>query len=110
MDVRWVSAEGIEHHPAKDLNDLRKRDDGFLWIDIPSCDQGAARVLSETFGFHSMAVRDCVERNHVPKIHAYADHVFTVLHAPELGAGGHVHYLELDQFIGPGYLVTVHGP
>jgi len=23
---------------------------------------------------------------------------------------GHVHYVELDQFIGPRYLVTVHGP
>ena len=40
----------------------------------------------------------------------YADHVFTVLHAPEVGKRGHVHYVELDQFIGRNYLVTVHGP
>jgi magnesium transporter len=33
-----------------------------------------------------------------------------ILHAPQLGTGGHVHYVELDQFIGPRYLVTVHGP
>ena len=26
------------------------------------------------------------------------------------GAGGHVHYVELDQFVGARYLVTVHGP
>jgi len=25
---------------------------------------------------------------------------------PELGSGGHVHYIELDQFVGPNYLVT----
>jgi Mg2+ and Co2+ transporter CorA len=36
--------------------------------------------------------------------------VFVALHSPELGKGGHVHHLELDQFVGPGYLVTVHGP
>jgi magnesium transporter len=36
--------------------------------------------------------------------------VFLALHSPELGKGGHVHHLELDQFVGPGYLVTVHGP
>ena len=36
--------------------------------------------------------------------------MFVVLHAPELGSGGHVHYIELDQFVGPNYLVTVHGP
>jgi Mg2+ and Co2+ transporter CorA len=36
--------------------------------------------------------------------------VFVVLHAPEIGKYGHVHYIELDQFIGIRYLVTVHGP
>ena len=29
---------------------------------------------------------------------------------PERGARGHVHYVELDQFIGPGWIITVHGP
>jgi Mg2+ and Co2+ transporter CorA len=36
--------------------------------------------------------------------------VFIVVHAPEIGAGGHVHYLELDQFVGENFLVTIHGP
>jgi len=40
----------------------------------------------------------------------YPDHVFIVVHAPQIGAGGHVHYLELDQFVGKNFLVTVHGP
>jgi len=62
------------------------------------------------FGFHRLAVRDCVEHNQVAKVHAYSDHVFIVLHAPERGRGGTVHHVELDQFIGPGFLVTVHGP
>jgi Mg2+ and Co2+ transporter CorA len=57
-----------------------------------------------------MAVRECVERNRVPKMHAYPDHVFVVLHTPERGERGHVHYVELDQFVGRNYLVTVHGP
>jgi magnesium transporter len=43
-------------------------------------------------------------------VHVYADHVFVVLHAPERGERGHVHYVELDQFIGPDFLITVHGP
>src|SRR4029450_1313806 len=48
--------------------------------------------------------------NPAPKVHLYTHYVFLALHAPELGKGGHVHHLELDQFVGPGYLVTVHGP
>jgi Mg2+ and Co2+ transporter CorA len=67
-------------------------------------------VLSEVFGFHPMAIRECVVRNRVPKVHAYPDHVFVVLHGPERGERGHVHYIEIDQFVGRNYLVTVHGP
>jgi Mg2+ and Co2+ transporter CorA len=95
---------------SKELRRCWPRDDGLVWVDIPTCDQQAARVLSEVFGFHPLAIRACIERNAVPKVRAYRDHIFVVLHAPELGKGGHVHYVELDQFIGPRYLVTVHGP
>jgi len=81
-----------------------------VWVDIPACDAEGSRVLSEVFGFHPRAVRDCEMRNPVPKVHVYPDHVFVVLHAPEPGASGHVHFVELDQFVGPNYFVTVHGP
>jgi magnesium transporter len=110
MDVRLLTAAGVEEHPAEDLKALLAREDGLVWVDIPTCDEPAARALSEVFGFHPLAVRDSVERNRVARVHAYADHVFVVLHAPELGKAGHVHYVELDQFVGRRYLVTVHGP
>jgi magnesium transporter len=110
MDVRFVSDEGIQQHPVGELEQLLARDDGLVWVDIPVCDQEAARVLAEVFDFHPLAIRACIERNAVPKVRAYQDHIFVILHAPELGKGGHVHYVELDQFIGPRYLVTVHGP
>jgi magnesium transporter len=110
VDVRFVSEEGIQQHSVDELGALLARDDGLVWVDIPSCDERAARVLSETFGFHPLAVQASVERNAVPKVRAYSDHIFVILHAPELGTGGHVHYVELDQFIGARYLVTVHGP
>ncbi len=110
MEVRLISAAGVEQHPVEELETLLGREEGLVWVDIPTCDEEATRVLSHVFGFHPLAIRDCVQRNHVPKVHAYPDHLFVILHAPERGTGGHVHYLELDQFIGPGYLVTVHGP
>jgi magnesium transporter len=110
VDVHFVTETGAEQYPVGELEQLLARDDGLVWVDIPECDEEAARVLSEVFGFHPLAIRACVERNAVPKVRAYRDHIFVVLHAPELGTGGHVHYVELDQFIGPRYLVTVHGP
>jgi Mg2+ and Co2+ transporter CorA len=110
MDVQLIGDTRVVRHRAEDLPALLERGQGLVWVDIPTGDEEAVRVLSEVFRFHPLAIRDCVERNHVAKVHVYPDHVFVVLHAPERGQGGHVHYLELDQFIGPGYLVTVHGP
>ncbi len=110
MDVRLVTASGVEQHTVDELPGLLAADEGIVWVDIPDCDDDAVRVLSEVFCFHPLAIQDAVERNRVPKMHAYSDHVFVILHAPQRGKRGHVHYIELDQFIGKRYLVTVHGP
>jgi Mg2+ and Co2+ transporter CorA len=85
MDV-WLIADGaVEQRSAEELEMLIALQEGLVWVDIPTCDEEGARVLSEVFGFHRLAVRDCVERNQVPKVHAYSDHVFIVLHAPQRG-------------------------
>ena len=110
MDVFLIVDGRVERRAADELEKLLADERGTVWVDVPVCEQHVAATLLRVFGFHELAVRDCVERNHISKIHFYDDHVFTVLHAPELGAGGHVHYVELDQFVGPNYLVTVHGP
>ena len=110
MGVYLISEDGVETHSAAELSELLHKPDALIWVDIPLCGTQDTAVLSEVFGFHQFAVRDCVERNHVSKVHVYNDHVFTVLHAPEVGRAGHVHYVELDQFLGSNYLVTVHGP
>ena len=110
MDIWLITGGGVERKAAEELDLLIAMQEGLVWVDIPTCDAEGVRVLSEVFGFHPLAVRDCVERSQVSKIHAYSDHVFLVLHAPERGQGGTVHYVELDQFVGPGFVVTVHGP
>jgi magnesium transporter len=110
MDVRLITGDGVQERHVDELAELLAGEEHLIWVDIPGCDDQAAHVLTEVFGFHPMAVRECVERNRVPKTHAYPDHVFVVLHTPERGARGHVHWVELDQFVGRNYLVTVHGP
>ena len=110
MDVHLITDAGVSQCAVEDLPDLLERREGLVWVDIPRVDREAAQVLADVFKFHPLAIQDCENRNHVPKVHVYPDHVFTALHSPELGKGGHVHHLELDQFVGPGYLVTVHGP
>lgn len=110
IELRWFDADGVTRRPTDELAALRRRTDGFCWLNVGTWSEEAERLLSEQFGFHPRAIRDCRERNHVPRIHVYGDHLFVVVHAPQIGERGHVHYLELDQFIGERFLVTVHGP
>lgn len=110
MDVRFVTAEGATDHPVADLPALLAREDGFTWVDVPVFDDEAATVLRDHFSCHPAVLGACARRNHVPSVHAYGDHFFTILHAPLLGRAGHVHLLELDQVVGRRWLVTVHGP
>jgi Mg2+ and Co2+ transporter CorA len=110
VDVLMICETGVQRRDVVELPGLLERQDVVVWVDIPACDEIAVETLSEVFGFHRIAVRDCAERNHVSKVHVYPDHVFAVLHAPQVGQRGHVHYVELDQFVGRNYLVTVHGP
>jgi magnesium transporter len=108
MTVRWLSADGVREHRVSELPALLDRDDGFAWVDIPNLDEQAERILTDVFQFHPLAIRDCREPGHVPKVHAYDDHLFIVLHAPERDEDDQVEHRELNQFIGPRYLVTVH--
>ena len=110
MQLRWIDSKGVSNHDVAELPDLRKRTDGFIWLDIPEWSEEAEAILADEFQFHPMAITKSKTRNHVPRVHVYPHHVFIVVHAPEIGAGGHVHYLELDQFVGEDFLVTVHGP
>jgi Mg2+ and Co2+ transporter CorA len=111
MELRWIGdAEGTTRRDLSELPDLLLRTDGFVWLDIPTWSDEAESVLTNQFGFHPMAIENTRQRNHIPRVHVYPRHLFIVIHAPEIGTGGHVHYLELDQFLGERFLVTVHGP
>jgi Mg2+ and Co2+ transporter CorA len=109
MDVRYVDADGAHPHDPEDVVELLLRDDGFVWADVPAWDDQVAAFLAG-LGCHPQVLESCRVRNHVPTVHAYADHWFVTMHTPLLGFRGHVHLLELDQIVGDRFLVTVHGP
>ncbi|MEV4637783.1 magnesium transporter CorA family protein [Actinoplanes sp. NPDC049548] len=93
-----------------ELDELLARDDTLIWVDIRQCDEEAVHLLTDVLHCHPLAARDCAVRNRVPRVHIYPQHHLLILHGPERGPSGHVHYLELDQIIGDRYVVTVHGP
>ena len=108
--ARWVMPDGIEERPFDEVEALLGREDGFVWVDIPALDASTERLLADVFKFHPLAIRDCHEPGHMPKVHAYDDHLFVVLLAPERDSEGQIQHRELNQFVGQRYLVTVHEP
>ncbi len=108
----WVDGETkkVTRRSDDEIPALLADTSGWLWLDVPEPDEQTAVLLGEVFGAHPVAVQDVLERNHVPRLHVYGRTLFLVLHRPEAGIAGHVHYLELDQLIGPNYFVTLHGP
>ena len=109
MEVRFVDGQGVRRCDPDDVVELFSHDDGFYWIEIPVWDAEAESLLSG-LGCHPLVIEGCRQRNYVPTVHAYEDHVFITAQSPYLGRAGHVHLLELDQIIGHHFLVTVHGP
>ncbi len=109
MEVRFVDASGAHPREPDDVVELFAHGDGFFWIDVPRWDRDSEAVLLG-LGCHPLVVEGCRQRNYVPTVHGYGDHVFVTTQSPFLGAAGHVHLLELDQIIGHHFLVTVHGP
>jgi Mg2+ and Co2+ transporter CorA len=108
VHVRWFSSGAAEQRPIEEIGALLGRDDGFVWLDIPTFDDAAEHMLTKQFRFHPLAVHDCRVPGPVPKVHAYADHQFLMLHAAHREPSGQIRPRELNQFLGSRYLVTVH--
>jgi Mg2+ and Co2+ transporter CorA len=112
VDIRVMSLAGdtVETHAVSEVKELLTRDGTLIWVDIPECSDEAVLLLTDVLGCHPLAVRDCMQRNRVPRVRIYPHQQLLIVHGPERGPSGHVHYLELDQIIGDKYVVTVHGP
>jgi magnesium transporter len=110
VELRYITPAGVETGDVDLLGAWRNRVDGFLWLHLDHCDDAAETLLRDEFGFHRAAIQSCRQRVHLPTFHGYADHWFVVVHRPFIGRAGHVHLLQLAEFVRSDALVTVHGP
>jgi magnesium transporter len=80
-----------------------------LWADLAAPSIPETLILSDTFAFHPLSVEDARASIHSPKIEAYDGYLYAILHGIDFAAGrkGFATH-DVDFFIGPNYLVTVH--
>jgi magnesium transporter len=80
-----------------------------LWADLAAPTIPDTLLLSDTFKFHPLSVEDARAAIHSPKIEAYDGYLYAILHGIDFASGqkGFATH-DVDFFIGPNYLVTVH--
>lgn len=108
----FLSADGAATRDldAAALAQALRDGSGTIWLDFQAepleCCQP---LLEKVFGFHPLAVDDALRETHVPKIDDWDRYLYIVVHALDFNhTTSEVDTLELDLFLGPGYLVTHH--
>ena len=101
-------------HPVQniEINEIRShlgQQDSFIWLGLYEPNEELMKEVQKAFGLHDLAVEDAHNAHQRPKIEAYGDSLFLVLHTAQKNQDK-VEYGETHVFIGYGYIVTVrHG-
>jgi magnesium transporter len=81
---------------------------GVRWLHLERPREADRDWLEQEFGFHPLAIEDVASRNQRPKLDAYDDYLFIVLHFPVFDkAQDRLLTAELDLFVGPDFLITL---
>lgn len=81
----------------------------WLWVDMSSPTPEDARILSEVFKFHDLAIEDAMAEIHHPKVEAYGSYLYMILHGIDFREAEHCFKTQdVDFFLGEQFLVTVH--
>ena len=88
---------------------LRPGSGVWVWVDLSAPTPEEARVLTDVFHFHELAVEDAIAEIHHPKVESYGDYLYLILHGIDFKAREHAFRTqEIDFFLGAQYLVTFH--
>ncbi len=103
--------EGFER---SDLAGLLADQSNVVWVDFrgetPEQIAEARDVLLNVFRFHPLTVEDCIETRNQPKVEAFEDYLFFIVHGikPEETNPANFVTKELDGYLGSNFVVTFH--
>jgi magnesium transporter len=81
----------------------------WVWVDLSNPTPDEARILSDVFKFHDLAVEDALSEIHHPKVESYGNYLYLILHGIDFRETEHCFKTQdVDFFIGEQFLVTVH--
>ena len=106
-------AKAAEEGFTKDeLPDLIADETNVVWVDLQGENEEqieeAKDLLQNVFKFHPLTIEDCVEIRNQPKIEAFSQYLFLIVHGIRPGETGPSNFAtkELDAYLGTNDVVT----
>ncbi|MGC2238092.1 MAG: magnesium/cobalt transporter CorA [Pyrinomonadaceae bacterium] len=103
-----------EGFKAEDLPELLEDETNVVWVDFlgeTDAEMALAKdVMLRCFKFHYLTVEDCFETRNQPKVEAFPDYIYLIVHGvkPEITTSENFVTKELDCFLGDNFVVTFH--
>jgi magnesium transporter len=110
VEARLITATSAEPVPEEALREAIAADRGVVWVDMDHTDKAGMALLQEMISVRAGDLQDCYTRTPVPKIHVYADHLFSAINGVARGGDGRLHFQPLKVFLNTHLVVTVLGP
>lgn len=110
---RQGSDEIEEGFTKEDLPMLLADESNVVWVDLqgetPEKANEAKDVLLNVFHFHHLTVEDCLETRNQPKVEAFPDYFYFIVHGVknETNSANFI-TKELDGYLGKNFVVTYH--
>jgi magnesium transporter len=92
---------------------VEKADPRFVWLDVVDPIPDELTELAADYGLHPLAVKDCLDPEHLPKFEAFENHAFVILRAVDESAPRTADTVQaltrkIAVFYGPAFLITIH--
>ncbi len=85
----------------------------FIWLDAVDPTSDELSELAADYSLHPLAVKDCLDPEHLPKHEPFETHTFVILRAIDEGAGRNADSVQeltrkIAVFYGPAFVITIH--
>jgi magnesium transporter len=103
-----------EGFSREQLPELLADETNVVWVDLKGETDAdieeTKEVLANVFKFHYLTIEDCIETRNQPKIEAFPDYIYFIVHGvrPEETTSSNFVTKELDGYLGKNFVVTFH--
>lgn len=82
--------------------------EGWIWVDIAGETPSAVKDICRTFGIPDRHIDEALTEGSFPMLEEQRDLIYLVLNTFRVMAGGRLGPSEVDIFIGPGFILSIH--